>query len=66
MKNYEQYLPVVLAALTVLLLGCMNVKALQSKTKSGQHTGQPSYLWLAVVSLLVGLSTMYAMKQKML
>lgn len=54
MHQYELYLPAVLAALTILLLGCWNPKALQAK-KGGVATGCPSYMWLALISLLVGL-----------
>ena len=55
------YLPLVAASLTVLLLGCWNPPALQ-ETKHGRPQGYPSYLWLALLSLLVGLLTCFALK----
>ncbi len=63
--KYEKYLPVVLAALSVLVLGSLNPPQLQSKTKGGQRTGCPSYLWSAIIALLVGLLTMYCCSPKM-
>lgn len=55
---YDHYLPVVLAALTVLILGCWNPRQLQSH-QNGVPSGHPSYVWLAVISLIVGLVACY-------
>lgn len=58
----QDFLPVIITALTVLILGCWNPKGLQVKDKSGNPTGYPNYLWLAGLSALVGAvaSLMYA------
>jgi H+/Cl- antiporter ClcA len=58
---YDHYLPIVVAALTVLVLGCWNPRALQT-TQNGQPTGCPNYLWLALFALLAGLLSCYLMK----
>lgn len=58
---YDHYLPVVVAALTVLILGCWNPRALQTM-QNGQPTGNPSYMWLALFALLAGLLSCYLMK----
>lgn len=62
--HYEHYLPVVLAALTVLILGCWNPKALQVRDSQGNPTGSPSYLWLALFALLVGALTVFLIRNK--
>lgn len=54
MTKVEDYLPVVLAVLTVLILGCWNPTALQTKDENGNATGCPSYMWLALFALIVG------------
>lgn len=55
MVKYEHYLPVVLMALTILILGCSNPKAFQARDRSSkQPSGHPSYVWLAGLGLLVG------------
>lgn len=53
MTMHEHYLPVVVAALTVLLLGAWNPPMLQH-LDHGKPTGHPSYLWLSVLALLFG------------
>lgn len=55
---FDYYLPVVIAALSVLILGCWNPRALQT-TQNGQPTGNPNYMWLALISLLVGLLAVF-------
>ena len=62
-QNYEHYLPVVLAALTVLVLGCWNPVMLQSKV-GGSASGHPSYMWLALISLLVGVVAVWMYNNK--
>lgn len=54
----EKYLPILLAALTIVVLGCWNPPSLQVQT-GGKPTGCPNYLWLALISLAVGLLTCY-------
>lgn len=59
--KHEHYLPVVLAALTVLLLGCWNPKFLrETKEEQAKHAnGAPSYKWLALFALLAGILAVY-------
>lgn len=65
MAQHEQYLAVAFAALTVLLLGCWNPKALQSKKSDGvTPSGYPSYLWLALFAFLVGALCCYCQQQQ--
>jgi hypothetical protein len=61
--HHEHYLPVVLSALTVLLLGCINFPGLQAKA-DGKKTGQPNYLWLALISFLVGALAVWFFNRK--
>lgn len=56
--NYEHYLPVILSALTVVLLGCWNPKSLRAKPDEVSK-GVPSYKWLALFALLVGMLTVW-------
>lgn len=56
------YVGVVVTALVVLLLGCWNPKLLQQK-KDDKPTGCPSYLWISLIALLVGLLTCLFMHQ---
>jgi len=60
MAHHDHYLPIVIAALVVLVLGCLNPRALQTR-QNGQPTGHPSYMWLALIALLVGLASCYAL-----
>ena len=65
MVQHEQYLAVALAALTVLILGCWNPVALQSKNGSGgSPSGKPSYMWLAFFAFLVGALTVWGQQQQ--
>lgn len=54
------YLPVIVAALTVLILGYLNPKSIQVY-QNGQATGHPSYMWLSLLALLAGLLSCYLM-----
>ena len=54
MARHEQYLAVALAALTVLILGYWNPKALQARNANGDAMGYPNYLWLALFAFLAG------------
>jgi len=56
----DHYLPVVVAALVVLVLGCLNPVVLQHRV-NGKPSGQPSYMWLSFMALLAGLLTCYLM-----
>ena len=57
---YDHYLPIIIAALTVLILGCWNPEVLQS-THAGKPTGTPSYMWMAAAVLLTGFLACYLM-----
>jgi hypothetical protein len=59
---YDHYLPIVIAALVILLLGCWNPKALQMK-QNGRPTGCPNSMWLALAALLSGIASCYILKQ---
>ena len=56
----DHYAPVVVAALVVLILGCLNPVVLQSRV-AGQPSGHPSYMWLSFSALVAGLLTCYLM-----
>lgn len=56
MISQDHYLPVVVAALVVLILGCWNPRGLQVY-KKGVSTGCVSYIWLALFALLGGAVT---------
>lgn len=53
MFHQEHYLPIIVAALVVLILGCWNPRPIQQYRK-GTPTGCPSYIWLALFALLFG------------
>ena len=55
------YLAVVIAAIAVLVFGAWNPPCLQTKV-NGAPSGQPSYMWLALLALLVGLLSCYVLK----
>ncbi|HMP31579.1 MAG TPA: hypothetical protein PKD85_18395 [Saprospiraceae bacterium] len=57
---YDHYLPILISALTVLIIGCWNPEALQSR-KNGMPSGHPSYMMLALFALLAGLLSCYLM-----
>lgn len=57
---FDLYLPVVIAALSILIVGCWNPRELQT-VQNGQPTGQPNYMWLALIALLVGLLAVFLM-----
>jgi len=54
MKKYENYLAIVISALTVLILGWWNPTLLQSRTSLNSPSGYPNYLWLSLAVLIVG------------
>lgn len=56
----DHYIVVVIAALTVLILGCWNPLMLQAR-QNGQPTGHPSYMWLSFAALVAGLLSCYLM-----
>lgn len=59
--KHKAYIPVLVAALAVLLVGCWNPKTLQSKTPHGIPSGYPSWLWLGVIALVAGSATVMLM-----
>ena len=56
----DHYLPIVVSALAVLILGCWNPVVLQSM-QNGKPSGQPSYMWLSLMALLAGLVSCFLM-----
>jgi hypothetical protein len=54
----DHYIPLIVAALTVLLLGHLNFVRLQSM-QNGKPSGHPSALWLALAALGAGMATCY-------
>lgn len=56
----DHYVPIVMSALAVLILGCLNPVVMQSM-QGGKPTGHPSYMWLSFVALVVGLLTCFLM-----
>lgn len=56
----DHYLPLVIAALTVLILGCWNPVSLQAR-QSGKPSGHPSYMWLSGAALVAGLLSCFLM-----
>lgn len=53
MEHYEYYLPLVISALVVVLLGCWNPKCLQTK-EHGLPSGKLNYPLVALLSFLSG------------
>lgn len=51
--KYEHYLPVVLAAVVVWLLGVWNPKFIR-EDKAKRVEGSPSPMWLSLFALVVG------------
>ena len=54
MTHNDAYLPVIFAALAVLILGCLNLDFFRAKDSAGKPSEYPSYLWLSLAALLVG------------
>lgn len=61
---HEHYIPVIVMALTALILGCLNLKPFQSKNPNGSPSGHPSYIWLIALSFLVGVLSVWMYNQK--
>ncbi len=61
MDNFSFYIPVLLAALTVFLVGLCNPVMMQSRDKNDKPTGHPSCLWLSISALVVGLIAVFVM-----
>jgi len=59
---YDEYLPVIITALVMLVLACWNPKVLQEQ-KQGQPQGRPSYVTLSLLSLLAGIFSVFLMRQ---
>ena len=60
----KHYLPVFIAAASILVMGCWNPKILQTKNH-GVPTGCPNWLWLALIALISGSATVALMHGKM-
>jgi hypothetical protein len=60
---YKRYLPVIVAALAIIIIGCLNPKPLQT-VKNDKPTGCPNYIWLAVISMMVGIAVCYLIKMQ--
>lgn len=61
--KYDEYLPVIITALVVLVLGCWNPKLLQSQ-HGGKPSGYPSYMWLSLIALAIGLLTVFLLSTR--
>ena len=57
---YQKYIPIVVSALTVLILGMWNPVLLQKRI-SGQPNGQYDPKWLALAALGTGAGTAFIM-----
>ena len=65
MKNMEQYLPVAISALAVILIGSMNPEFLRrSKYPGAQDLKRVSYMWLALAAFLAGVLAVWLQNQK--
>ena len=69
MHNYNNYLPIIAAALAVLVFGCLNLDCFKVKNNGAVKTdfspkGVPNYLWLALIALIVGVLTCMLQLQK--
>ena len=65
MKNMEQYLPVTISALAVILLGCMNPEFLRhSKYKGAEDLKRVNYMWLALAAFVAGVVAVWLQNQK--
>jgi len=45
----------IIASLSILIVGFINPESLQSRDSEGKTTGHPSYAWLSIISLVVGI-----------
>ncbi len=61
--KYDVYIPVIVTALVVLILGAWNPSGLQMQ-RGGKPSGYPSYLWLALIALVVGIATVWFMMRR--
>ena len=51
----NDYLPIILVTLVILILGCWNPRATQAKDASGNPKGYQSTNWIAFWVLVIGL-----------
>jgi hypothetical protein len=51
--EYEKYIVYFIICITILIIGHLNPVFLQSR-RAGKPTDCPNYIWLALISLLVG------------
>lgn len=54
MVHYDKYLCCIVAAIVILVAGCINPVILQSTDSEGKPSGHPSYIWMAVLAFLGG------------
>lgn len=52
---YEKFGPIIASGLAVLVIGLWNPRPLQAK-KGGRYSGTPNIIWLALISVLVGIT----------
>ena len=57
MAEFDKYLCCIVAAIVILVAGCINPQVLQSKDAQGKPSGHPSYIWLAILAFLGGALT---------
>lgn len=44
----------IIAAIVILMVGCVNPECFQARDEKGSPKGYPSYIWLAVISAIAG------------
>ncbi len=62
MNRYDHYIPIILAIVTILTLGCWNPQALQTRNSNGS----PNYLWLSLFAFCVGIFAVWIYDKKIL
>ena len=67
MDNYNKCIPIIAAALSVLVFGCLNLECFKAKQDGAVKTefpdGAPNYLWLSLLALLIGTLTCFSLKK---
>ena len=64
MTHNDAYLPVIFAALAVLILGCLNLDCFKAKKSDGTRSEYPNYLWLSLAAFLVGVFVVILQQSK--
>lgn len=57
---YQIYLSCIATVLTVVVLFCFNLPILQTKNSAGQPSGNPNYILISLVALVVGMIVAYS------